>query len=153
MKLRLFSAALLALSANSAVALPSLEARDATKLSAEQLASYSPFTQFARAAYCPSTKIIPWECGGTSYSSWQLTSIRLRLMRTSTEACAANADFRPSLIGGDGNAIQLCRSTLGKPRNFHYLLTARCFFPDFVGYWPAQNAVVVAHQGTDPKEL
>ena len=23
----------------------------------------------------------------------------------------------------------------------------------FVGYWPAQNAVVVAHEGTDPTEL
>ncbi|KAI1789485.1 alpha/beta-hydrolase [Ganoderma leucocontextum] len=104
-----FAAALLALSA-SAVALPSLQARDATKLSAEQLASYSPFTQFARAAYCASSKLIPWNCG---------------------EACAANADFQPSRTGGNGNDIQLY----------------------FVGYWPDQNAVVVAHQGTDPTQL
>jgi hypothetical protein len=24
---------------------------------------------------------------------------------------------------------------------------------DYVGYWPAQNAVVVAHEGTDPTQL
>ncbi|KAI1789472.1 alpha/beta-hydrolase [Ganoderma leucocontextum] len=104
-----FSAALLALSA-SATALPALETRAATELSASQLDSYSPFTQFARAAYCASSKLIPWNCG---------------------EACAANADFQPSLTGGDGNDIQLY----------------------FVGYWPDQNAVVVAHQGTDPTQF
>lgn len=56
----LFSAAaLLALSAGAA-APPSLQTRDAPRLSAEQLASYSPYTQFARAAYCAPSKINPW---------------------------------------------------------------------------------------------
>ncbi|PIL28231.1 hypothetical protein GSI_09643 [Ganoderma sinense ZZ0214-1] len=32
-------------------------------------------------------------------------------------------------------------------------LTARRFFPDYVGYWPTQNAVVVTHQGIDPYKL
>ncbi|EJF58128.1 alpha/beta-hydrolase [Dichomitus squalens LYAD-421 SS1] len=103
------STTLLAL-AGSAAALPALKGRDATELSASALASYAPFTQFARAAYCDSSKIIPWNCG---------------------EACAANADFEPSLTGGDGNDVQLY----------------------FVGYWPDQNAVVVAHEGTDPTQF
>ncbi|PIL25568.1 hypothetical protein GSI_12376 [Ganoderma sinense ZZ0214-1] len=105
----LFSAALLALSAGAA-ARPTLEARAATELSTSQFSNYAPYTQFARAAYCASSDIASWNCG---------------------EACSANADFQPSLTGGDGNAIQLY----------------------FVGYWPAQDAVVVAHQGTDPTQF
>lgn len=34
-------------------------------LSTVQLASFTPYTQFARAAYCPSSKITTWNCGGT----------------------------------------------------------------------------------------
>lgn len=43
-----------------------VEARAATvtALSASQLASYAPYTQFARAAYCPSSSIKTWGCGG-----------------------------------------------------------------------------------------
>jgi len=47
------------------------------------------------------------------------------------QACDALPGFEATLTGGDGNAEQ--------------------FF--FVGHWPQQNAVVVAHQGTDPTEL
>lgn len=47
------------------------------------------------------------------------------------EACAAIPGFEATLTGGDGDAIQLY----------------------YVGYWPSQNAVVVAHQGTDPTQL
>ncbi|CCM03519.1 uncharacterized protein FIBRA_05653 [Fibroporia radiculosa] len=47
------------------------------------------------------------------------------------EACDAIPGFEPTLTGGDGDDIQLY----------------------FVGYWPSENAVVVAHQGTDPTEL
>ncbi|KAI0336577.1 alpha/beta-hydrolase [Cubamyces sp. BRFM 1775] len=47
------------------------------------------------------------------------------------EACSANAGFQTALTGGDGDATQ------------YY----------FVGYWPSQNAVVVAHQGTDPTQF
>jgi len=47
------------------------------------------------------------------------------------EACDALPGFEATLTGGDGDAIQ--------------------FF--FVGHWPQENAVVVAHQGTDPSEL
>ncbi|KAH9887337.1 alpha/beta-hydrolase [Cubamyces lactineus] len=47
------------------------------------------------------------------------------------EACSANSGFQTALTGGDGNAVQ------------YY----------FVGYWPSQNAVVIAHQGTDPTQF
>ncbi|EIW78156.1 alpha beta-hydrolase [Coniophora puteana RWD-64-598 SS2] len=45
-----------------------------------------------------------------------------------TKACDAVPGFEPSLAAGDGNYVQ------------YY----------FVGYWPTNNAVVVAHQGIDP---
>ncbi|KIK93724.1 hypothetical protein PAXRUDRAFT_33881 [Paxillus rubicundulus Ve08.2h10] len=47
------------------------------------------------------------------------------------EACQAVPGFKVSLTGGDGNSIQ-----------YYY-----------VGYWPSENSVVVAHQGTDPAQL
>ncbi|KAI0646667.1 alpha/beta-hydrolase [Trametes meyenii] len=47
------------------------------------------------------------------------------------EACNAIPGFQTALAGGDGNGVQ------------YY----------FVGYWPSQNAVVVAHQGTDPTQF
>ncbi|KAG1745926.1 Alpha/Beta hydrolase protein [Suillus paluster] len=47
------------------------------------------------------------------------------------QACEAVPGFEVSLTGGDGNSIQ-----------YYY-----------VGYWPAENSVVVAHQGTDPTQL
>ncbi|KAL4069869.1 Alpha/Beta hydrolase protein [Scleroderma yunnanense] len=47
------------------------------------------------------------------------------------EACSAVPGFQVTLTGGDGNAVQ-----------YYY-----------VGYWPSQNTVVVAHQGTDPTQF
>ncbi|KIJ64648.1 hypothetical protein HYDPIDRAFT_181861 [Hydnomerulius pinastri MD-312] len=47
------------------------------------------------------------------------------------EACQAVPGFEVSLTGGDGDAIQ-----------YYY-----------VGYWPSENSVVVAHQGTDPTQF
>lgn len=35
-------------------------------LSASAVAALTPFTQFARAAYCPSSGVTGWACGGTS---------------------------------------------------------------------------------------
>ncbi|GJE98300.1 lipase [Phanerochaete sordida] len=47
------------------------------------------------------------------------------------QACQANPGFQVTLTGGDGSDEQLF----------------------YVGYWPAQNSVVVAHQGTDPTQF
>ncbi|KAH9959758.1 alpha/beta-hydrolase [Russula dissimulans] len=75
-----------------------------------QLIGFTPYIQFARAAYCNSNKIAEWKCGS---------------------ACDALPGFIPTLTGGDGDRTQ--------------------FF--YVGYWPAESAVVIAHQGTDPSEF
>ena len=56
--MRLLHSSLLALAA-LVLAAPSRAPlrRDATALSSDALAAFAPFTQFARAAYCPSDKI------------------------------------------------------------------------------------------------
>ncbi|KIM40235.1 hypothetical protein M413DRAFT_19420 [Hebeloma cylindrosporum] len=100
---------LAALAAKSNAA-PTLLGRSVTPLSASDLASLAPFTQFSRAAYCPTNKLRSWSCG---------------------QACTANSDFQPTLVGGDGNAVQTF----------------------FIGFSPSQNSVIVAHQGTDPTQL
>lgn len=87
-----------------------LARRAVTQLTSAQVAAFAPYTEFARAAYCPSSGISDWSCG---------------------EACAAIPGFVPTLTGGDGNDVQLY----------------------FVGYLPSENAVIVAHEGTDPTQL
>ncbi|KAG7446215.1 alpha/beta-hydrolase [Guyanagaster necrorhizus] len=59
--------------------------RSVTALSAAELASFAPYTQFARAAYCGSDALKDWSCG---------------------EACDAVSDFEPTLVGGDGDDVQ-----------------------------------------------
>ncbi|KDR75797.1 hypothetical protein GALMADRAFT_97687 [Galerina marginata CBS 339.88] len=87
-----------------------LHGRSVTALSSADLAGLAPFTQFARAAYCPTNALKNWSCG---------------------DACKANSDFQPTLVGGDGNIIQIF----------------------FVGFSPSQNSIIVAHEGTDPTQL
>ncbi|KAJ3506601.1 hypothetical protein NLJ89_g6780 [Agrocybe chaxingu] len=62
-----------------------LQERAVTALSSSDLAGFAPFTQFARAAYCPDA-LKTWTCGA---------------------ACNANSDFQVTLTGGDGNEIQI----------------------------------------------
>lgn len=75
--------------ATAALAAPTSK-RSVSALSSDQLASFAPFTQFARAAYCPSDKVANWQCG---------------------QACDALPGFQPTLTGGDGDAVQRCTST------------------------------------------
>ncbi|KAJ3795888.1 Alpha/Beta hydrolase protein [Lentinula aff. detonsa] len=107
--LSLFFAVLSALSLTSGTPFD-LHPRAVTRISASELAGFAPYTQFARAAYCPTDVLKDWKCG---------------------EACEANSDFEVSLVGGDGDDIQIY----------------------FVGYSPSLGAVIVAHQGTDPIQL
>ncbi|KAJ4475797.1 Alpha/Beta hydrolase protein [Lentinula aciculospora] len=107
--LLIISAALIACGLTSANPVD-LHRRAVTQLSTTELASFAPFTQFARAAYCGTDILQDWTCG---------------------EACEANADFAVSLVGGDDNDIQ----------NY------------FVGYSPSLEAIIVAHEGTDPTQL
>ncbi|KAI0345760.1 alpha/beta-hydrolase [Trametopsis cervina] len=55
-------------------------------LSSSALSAITPFIQFARAAYCPSSKIQNWSCG---------------------QACDALPGVDITLTGGDGNSVQL----------------------------------------------
>lgn len=41
-----------------------LARRSVTALSATELSSFTPFTQFARAAYCSTSRLSGWNCGG-----------------------------------------------------------------------------------------
>ncbi|KAF5379874.1 hypothetical protein D9757_007206 [Collybiopsis confluens] len=60
-----------------------LNRRAVTPISSAELASFAPYTQFARATYCDGFQT--WTCGA---------------------ACEANADFQLALAGGDGDDIQ-----------------------------------------------
>ncbi|KAF8236476.1 alpha/beta-hydrolase [Tricholoma matsutake] len=51
-----------------------------------ELSEFAPYTQFARATYCSTSKLTGWNCG---------------------DACKALPGFQPTLIGGDGNAIPI----------------------------------------------
>ncbi|PFH51568.1 hypothetical protein AMATHDRAFT_142271 [Amanita thiersii Skay4041] len=101
---------LLSLLASTRAVPVTLQSRSETPLSAAELSGLAPYTQFARAAYCPTSKLTGWNCG---------------------EACSALAGFQPTLVGGDGNLVQIF----------------------FVGFYPAKNTVVVAHEGTDPTKF
>ncbi|KAE9395851.1 alpha/beta-hydrolase [Gymnopus androsaceus JB14] len=108
--LLLFTAALSALLGSTSAKPVNLKSRTTTAVSASELASFAPYTQFARAAYCPTDILQTWTCG---------------------EACEANSDFEVSLVGGDGDDIQIY----------------------FVGYSPSLDSIIVAHEGTDPTQL
>ena len=51
---------------NSEVAERDLEPRTVNILAASDISSFTPFTQFARAAYCQPSKIKNWNCGRES---------------------------------------------------------------------------------------
>ena len=83
-------------------AVPHLIRRTETPLSASQLAGLAPYTQFARAAYCSTSSLSNWSCGRTLLAFQYLHHL------IDTEACAALPGFQPTLVGGDGNAVQVC---------------------------------------------
>ena len=45
-----------------------IETRAVNIVSATDISTFTPFTQFARAAYCQPSKIKNWSCGGESNS-------------------------------------------------------------------------------------
>ncbi|KAJ3999235.1 hypothetical protein F5050DRAFT_1709861 [Lentinula boryana] len=90
--LSLFFAVLSALGLTSGT-LFDLHSRAVTQISASGLASFAPYTQFARAAYYPTDMLKDWPCGVENCPG--------------SEACEANSDFEVSLVGGDGDDIQI----------------------------------------------
>ncbi|EDR15152.1 uncharacterized protein LACBIDRAFT_291657 [Laccaria bicolor S238N-H82] len=65
---------------------PYFKARDITALSNTDISDLSPFTQLARASYCPTAKLQGWKCG---------------------KICDSLPGFEPTLIGGDGITTQI----------------------------------------------
>lgn len=114
-----------------------------TAMTSGQLSALAPYTQFARAAYCPPSIVQGWTCGRVF-----IVCTKIHPSHPLQEACQAVPDFHVSLTGGDGDAIQYCEN------NSPFLLLFSYNSPrDYVGYWPSSNSVVVAHQGTDPAQL
>ncbi|PPQ85402.1 hypothetical protein CVT25_006398 [Psilocybe cyanescens] len=69
----------------NAAAVPVLESRATSTLSAATIASYKPYTYYASAAYCNPAATLAWNCGTN---------------------CAKNANFKPIASGGNGGLIQ-----------------------------------------------
>jgi hypothetical protein len=142
----ILSLSLLALLAKRTYAAPAiLEERSVTQLSAADLSSLAPFTQFSRAAYCPTNTLQGWNCGGDCYFIQIWIPLNLGLI----EACAAIPGFQPTVVGGDGNDVQICE---WQTSSVFLLLTSHEYLV-FVGLWSDQNSIVVAHQGSDPTQL
>lgn len=80
--------------------------RSVTALSTDEVNGFTPYTQFARAAYCNPSATVNWSCG---------------------EACQANSDFVPYATGGDGDATQFCKCIIG------YTNIARCEITNILG--------------------
>lgn len=107
-----------------------LKSRSVSVLSTSSVNAFTPFAQFARAAYCNPASTASWSCG---------------------QACSANTGFVPSISGGDGNGVQFCKNLYFALQVVIQVFNFDCL--GYVGYWPTQNTVVVAHQGTDPTQL
>ncbi|KAL1718109.1 Alpha/Beta hydrolase protein [Schizophyllum commune] len=56
-----------------------------TELGAAEVAAFTPYSNFAAAAYCPPNKTATWSCGAL---------------------CNANSDFKSVASGGDGSDVQ-----------------------------------------------
>lgn len=89
--------------------------------------------------------------------SLDLASLCLRRLADNEvlDACVALPGFIPTLTGGDGDDTQFCEHRFASISLFLASLIEheRQTILDFVGYWPNESAVVVAHQGTDPNEM
>jgi hypothetical protein len=83
----LFAPAVLSALFTTAFASPSLKPRSVSVLSDSAVNAFTPYTQFARAAYCNPSTTADWSCG---------------------DACSANSDFVPYTSGGDGDSVQYC---------------------------------------------
>lgn len=82
--------------------------RSTSPISTAELSGFAPYTQFARAAYCPTSKLIGWNCGGKQCRVFYLHPNCILCFCAA--ACNALPGFQPTLVGGDGNAVQICPS-------------------------------------------
>ena len=77
-----------------------------TRLTDAQFAAYTPYTEFARAAYCNPSTVAGWKCGGLSFLLCLCAFASLSIWDKA--ACDAVPGFLPTLTGGDGDGTQYC---------------------------------------------
>ena len=76
-----------------------------TPLSSSQIDAFTPYSYYATVAYCAPAQTLAWNCGGMS----SIPSGFHQSQRTLAN-CNANPGFKPVASGGDGNAVQFCKS-------------------------------------------
>lgn len=111
----------------SEVAERGLESRAVTVLSAASISNFTPFSQFARAAYCQPSQIKTWSCGGQSSSFHGPIRDLFAQPIGWIGACNALPKFQPTLTGGDGASVPFCEHAL--PSH-----VSRATFQGFVAY-------------------
>ena len=127
----ILSLSLLALLLKGLYASPAiLQERSVTQLSPADLGDLAPFTQFARAAYCRTSILKGWNCGGDClvyFKIWISTLINYYFGLI--EACAANHRFQPTVVGGDGNDVQICEQQASSASlSFDSQIFSLCWF-------------------------
>lgn len=85
-----------------------VEASPVSLLSPTDISGFTSFTQFARAAYCPQSKIKNWSCGGKLSLFPIGIGVNSVLVSAFAGACSAVPGFQPTLTGGDGASVPLC---------------------------------------------
>lgn len=71
-------------------------------LSADQIASFKPFSFYAAMGYCQPSTVLASSCGRTCQIRFPQTA-NLALI---SENCDANPSFQPIAAGGDGSDVQ-----------------------------------------------
>lgn len=62
-----------------------------------ELSGFAPYTQFARAAYCPTSKLTSWDCGG----AWCRIGLFLQIKATAVQPLVMRfPDSNPPLLAG-----------------------------------------------------
>lgn len=113
-----------------------------TAMSSDQLSALTPYTQFARAAYCSPSVLQGWACGGMSFA---LRIVFHHLTPFKRPARLSQISMSP---------LQVVTVTLSSIVRVILPSLLRLPSPrDYVGYSPSLNTVLVAHQGTDPTRL
>ena len=132
-------------------------------LSPDQVSWYSPYTYYAAAVKCESSK--SWTCGG-AYSVLRVGPLApastgigilipdgrfLTCRFRSPVNCDNNPNFQLLAGGGDGNVVQRCAYIHNLWADFIICMPIRS--TGYVGYDPIHDTAIVAHQGTNKTQM
>lgn len=81
-----------------------------TALATSQIDAFSPYTYFAKAAYCTPSTTISWSCGGKSLYSVLVGANSGFDTFPFAVSCDNNPGFEPVASGGNGDSIQYCEA-------------------------------------------